>query len=369
MSYSETRDNLQVLVFTNSRGDYRVTVGAGTAPETETLVSDLARAIAPHVDSKFHDVVGLGPWPDDAARVMAFRVFNAGVYLGRPNTLAIVAIGVPLRASRSWSVASLLAASSVPLPGAMDYTLPSELSSGSFTEMGECYERLDRYDQQYAAHPPATTRAFGSDTPSADSVTGHSPDRSTGPRRRLWPLVILALVVLVAGGIGWWAWKSMPDDQQRKPGTQDASIAFDRVELQNVLLESGVISGNVQSRSASPPALAAIVVETAEGLKLRLDEMRDTLRPNNTPRNILLLLNNHIGAWKTPPNWRTLPLEEPQDVPDYELVAKAKDAHRRYQTIRALAEEATLRDANSDRFKEIIRKLRQALEVPEPLGG
>jgi hypothetical protein len=139
MSFSEPKNeprddlpcDLPLLVFTNSRDDYGVTVRVppDAPPDRMQRTTQWIDALARRCDTWFArggaTLVEVVPSPDRPDHALAVRVFDVGEFRGRSHTLAIVAVELPPDWLAERSVARLLAALGPPVPDAAQYQLPT----------------------------------------------------------------------------------------------------------------------------------------------------------------------------------------------------------------------------------------------------
>lgn len=364
MSYSEARGSMPVLVFTNSVRDYCITIGAGTAPQAEALVTALATAVAERVSESFEGIVGIGPWPGKPECLMAFRVFNAGVYLGRPNTVSVLAVGVPLRAHRDWGVGALLASVPPPQPDANSYTLPSEFAPSIPPQLSGAFVSLEQCDQRHARAAPLGLRGFGRDADVVRRISvlssGDKVRACAIPRKTLIGVAAIALLAILAA----MAWRLVwHGDGGTLPPDQPAS-AIIKADLQQLLQDTGIANVSMMSRSANPLALECIVVETSGELGRRVKSLRGIMGYEN-PDLHTLLKKRADDEWNRPPAWRTTASEAPRMPADRSHLARAVDVHREYQRLRPLLQDAAKVSPDSPDFASRLMKLREALGIDQ----
>src|SRR2546425_815832 len=99
MNSSAALIDLSWWIYTNSRSDYRVVARHGKlSPDVDAWIARLAVLVDPAIKPGFETIIGVAKSPaSNSGREqnwLAFRVFDAGTFLNRPHTLAIVAVEV-----------------------------------------------------------------------------------------------------------------------------------------------------------------------------------------------------------------------------------------------------------------------------------
>ena len=265
MSCSSAAPNdLSFVVYTNSREDYRVTVRSTRAcmVGAERLVDEVARDCGDWLTNDFSALVGVVPSPDRPGNWLGFRVFDAGQFMDRPHTLAVVAVEVPQGQRRSWKIAQLLAALSPPVPDSSGYQLPTEIEVQFAAVVDEPFKSLFGWEQRQSnrceqhvvfSKPANIPLQLNQRVRSLQAQTGKLNARVAG-------LLCVAFVALT--GL-WWIF-----NEGHVPKSPPSS-RYSREELVSVLADSGAtLLPAVDFEHAR-----VMVVVSANLLNDRLDEL------------------------------------------------------------------------------------------------
>jgi hypothetical protein len=345
------------LVFTNSEKDYRVTVRSPDAPDsTDAIVDALARACERYLGADFIAIAGVAPIPGETDRYLAFRVFDAGAFSGRPHTLGLVALIVPPRSQRDWSLGSRLAALKPPVPNSPRYVFDNPPQSAETQTLVDPFHQLSSWDDVHMTEGPDTVQFFsvpdGAKPQPEDVKMRVYPSADRG-RSLQWsyivlPLLIVPLAVFILG-----RGCISPPKQNGDPTTspnEDMGAAKEAVK--QLLIDSGFIDELAVSEPyrwvsvAEVGKLEHLVVRLAEeagqrlnDLKKQLDDQKelgidpDTIKGRQAITSLQKKeINNALNAWKRIDGAITLNL--PTERPSHRAVERAKIFLGEYSLLR-----------------------------------
>ena len=347
---SEAPNDLSFVVYTNSREDYRVTVRSTRAcmVGAERLVDEVARDCGDWLTNDFSALVGVVPSPDRPGNWLGFRVFDAGQFMDRPHTLAVVAVEVPQGQRRSWKIAQLLAALSPPVPDSSGYQLPTEIEVQFAAVVDEPFKSLFGWEQRQSnrceqhvvfSKPTNIPLQLNQRVRSLQAQTGKLNARVAG-------LLCVAFVALT--GL-WWIF-----NEGHVPKSPPSS-RYSREELVSVLADSGAtLLPAVDFEHAR-----VMVVVSANLLNDRLDELAKglTMRTDLPAGDSRQELKRHRQRWVSP-----IPPgpQAGQQLDDVALDAAIR-IHRRYQEALRLLGQLEKLDPDGDEFARTLTELRSLL--------
>ncbi len=194
MNFSDA--NISYLVFTNSRNDYGVTVESGKpGNKAKNLVDQIARKASDIFDGSMQTLVVLVPIDRDQNRLLAARVFDVGIYAGRPYTLGIVAVITPVRAFRNWSLGALLEKLPPPKPDSDSYSFPSLSKLPGGSAQSDFFVGIDNWDDEHINSLTKEPTCFSD--PPGRSIDLHISSPEGGKQKRF----VFALMGILAAAI------------------------------------------------------------------------------------------------------------------------------------------------------------------------
>jgi hypothetical protein len=347
---SEAPNDLSFVVYTNSREDYRVTVRSTRAcmVGAERLVDKVARDCGEWLTNDFSALVGIVPSPDRPANWLGFRVFDAGQFMDRPHTLAVVAVEVPPDQCRSWKIAQLLAALSPPVPDSSCYELPTEIELQFAAVVDEPFTSLFGWEQRQRNRcEQLVVFSKPANIPLQLNQQVRSSQAQTGKLiARLAVLLCVAFVALT--GLLWIF------NEGHLPKSPPSS-RYSREELVSVLADSGAtLLPAVDFEHAR-----IMVVVSANLLNDRLDELAKglTMRADLPAGDSGQELKRHRQRWVSP-----IPPgpQAGQQLDDAALDAAIR-IHHRYQEAVRLLDRLEKLDPDGDEFARTLTELRNLL--------
>jgi len=358
MSFSAAPLELPFVVYTNSPDDYRVTAHSRQRMSaTEHLIGQLAGRCDRWINKDFQALVGVLKSPESANRLLAFRVFDAGEYYGRPHTLAIVAIETPRRGERIWRLGQLLGSLAAPPPGGSSYHLPTEEAIQRADARDEPFASLDAWEERHGDDAQEIPITFGRPAGTKLHLEDLSPPGVFHPAKRRPPFLLAGLTVLVLLGIlaAITAWYSHRIEKQlpakRSPGPS-------RQELLLLLRESGV------ELPADPTDadIASTVVGTAHTLQTRMSDLAHDLTSHqqDPPSYSEPIVSKFRRDWQA---------EAPMSATvAAQLDAAALEAaiivHRAYQAVRHQLDHLAMLDREKKDFADALQDLQRQLQKP-----
>ncbi len=198
-------------VYTNSRADYRVVARSGSAsPEVDQWIARLAKLVDPAIKPGFETIVGIAVSPNtdsiNQTRLLAFRAFDAGTFMARPHTLAIVAIEMSAERFCERSLAALLASLPTPRPDSEEYDFPLATSHADFSRQPAALAALDDWLRSSRIESTKLPVVFSSPpeiTPNLQALNIHSltnnPASYAGGQPRSFWIWIAGVLVAMLG--------------------------------------------------------------------------------------------------------------------------------------------------------------------------
>ncbi len=201
--------DLPLLVFTNSRDDYGVTVRVppDAAQDRMQRTARWIDALARRCDGWFAlggaTLVGVVPSPDRPDHALAVRVFDVGEFRGRPHTLAIVAVELPPNWLAEQSAARLLAALAPPIPDAAQYQLPVRQALEASPIDAEPFASLAAWERTTRHLSLSGPALFSQPVEIARDLNRLGPplDGSKSSKRRLLMMIAITSAVIVSAAL------------------------------------------------------------------------------------------------------------------------------------------------------------------------
>ncbi len=322
MNFSAALADCPWLVYNNSRDDYRVVARGGPAASAwaEKLVAQLAVCCDPLIKPGFAAIVGIVAPPaaagNGAARWLAFRVFDAGTFLSRPHTVAVVAVEVPPAKQRPWRVSSLLAALPTPQPGASDYIFPqTALPNDAPKNLAGPFAALDAWERSAASERHLPICFALPDTALPNLTTLSSPPAGDAPwfagglleplqefcRGRYFTPVMLILATIAA--VGGFLMLPRPGGNRanENPPAEDA-VASSAELTDHQLLAALNRAGIELPGGFSRQRIEQAVVAAARSAHERLADLHDDLAADSArvPAAPQAILQRHAQRWGHP---------------------------------------------------------------------
>ena len=319
------------LVCTNTWLDYAVTVRRSVEPSIERWVVDtLLPTFAPLVANAslpFIAAVGVAAIPGNSDDIVAFRVFDSGVYRGRVHTVGIVACIVPRR-GRPWPISALLAPLLPPAPDSDQYAAPWPCC-GEIKPTVEPFSKLDEWDN--GGNPPPADFALCFCSPPELSPPeipvpmfgGHPVKNATASAdRRFRRLKVAAGLLMIAMflAVGYW-WIFAPPPVVI---VQESSSPLDDGRLRDRLISVLVrlhIQADAEARILSTADLKKLAVAAAADSRRGMIELHTLL--GGQPDISFDTRRNSIKGWcESRPHAESAATAE---NPDEHAVQKALD--------------------------------------------
>jgi hypothetical protein len=329
---------LTLLVYTNTIRDYAFTVCRGNRePFAEQVVENhVAKAFRRAVeDPKLQNAVGAIGIPGSNGRVLAFRVFDAGVFHGRPHTLAVVAVVVPTHPGRNWSLSALLANLPCPTPGSDTYPVV-EISGNAIPLAQSPFMELDEWDRRNVGPSCKDIACFA--TPPELTPTVHVPplSRPNSPWRRCRLHCLALLIGAMLLGAGAYAWKNWKE--QSKPPAPPPVVVLDDGKLRGRMewvLVNGFFctQGQVGLLPSKDLKVRVLVAESRarHNVKFLADELRTST--HNTFLARAAIVRDKLGReWENSPDLPTGAGETPSDSELRQALSFLEEYVHAYQT-------------------------------------
>lgn len=282
MSFSaDSYEQLPLLVCTNSSRDYRITIRRGQiGAEIDALVlKNILPMFAKKIeDARFQAAVGVMRIGSETDDLLAFRVFDVGLFRHRPHTAAIVGIIVPQRCKRTWTVSQALWRLPAPVPGDDRYEPPNRDSERT-EQLPSPFRDLDEWEQTTDSLSVGYMTCFTA-PPNVvpQTIAIHLDPRPTPePMTALARTLIIVVLITIMAGIATIAFYLSRDDaaggQSAPPPAEAFPDGREDDRLKKTLRVTGFISefdcGRAKSVELRRYAVAASEYAQDSGLKLK----------------------------------------------------------------------------------------------------
>ena len=305
-------DSLPLIVCTNTWRDYAVTVrrGAIDARTVQRVLRELlpafARVVVP-AEGEFETAVGALEIEGLDDVYLAYRVFDVGEFRGRPHTIGVVAVVVPRRPRRDWSVAQLLARMLPPQPDSDDYALPDMTMFDEDQQAAAPFVQIERWEAAGELLFESRIACFCEPASIAPAVvwtaTPKAAPRPAARRgRKRWIAGLIAAAMLLGGAALWRVLRAPPDDIPPPPAgkaTEDRAVV--RRRLAHALARNYFITEHAALTASNgeieAAAELAVVVATQN-----MRGLRDAIAPMeaaNDPADIAAVMRRHLERWET----------------------------------------------------------------------
>lgn len=351
--------DLPLLVFTASRTDYGIMVRSGTVSASlEAVVDNIARQCAPCLMDGFNGCVGVGAW---GRWWLAFRVFDVGIYLGRPHTMGLVAILVPQQSLRSWTIGQALAALTPPVPGCTTYPLADLDLADSVEPSIPQFQGIRDWENDGCPMKSSSILTFCDPPERAPAIT--MPTDRRCPRR--WPMV---LCLAVAAGAGTWYGIPLLSQGRSKPPVQVPSGVGDKDKIQNVLRKLLDLNHPLLQPSVPPKVLRVKVCAIGAEATRRMSQLEGSIdRLEKVPaegqsnaRHLQGVIKAELEFWQSGFSTGS-PFEAHGPEPSGPEVSDNIHTLDLYLKARELMETMVRRDSGSSDFRDMLVQLRSLL--------
>jgi hypothetical protein len=358
MSSSEVPkpNDLPFVIYPNSREDYRVTARSPgvNMPGAERLLDELSRRCGPRLTDEFSDLVGVVQSSDRPANLLAFRVFDVGQFMGRPHTLAIVAIEISGCQSHPWKIAQLLAALAPPVPDSSAYRLPTADVAQRTSVANEPFKCLADWEIRQGNNRPECGVAFSNPSSIQLQLSGLlNPPKEQLPTG--WPIPLAISLIVVFSVVVFGCWWAMNYGQGPKPPPPSR---YAREELLTVLADSGVVLQPEADFNHAAAALVATVTELNDRLRELANGLEKRAQFHLPPGDSAQELERHRERWHHPMQPEAQPTQRLDDI----SLAAAIQIHRRYQEVARTMDQLHKRSPDSADFSRGLSNLRSLLD-------
>ncbi len=386
MNSSAAPIDLPWLVYTNSRTDYRVVARHGKpSPQIDAWISRLAVLVDPSIKPGFETIVGVVSSPDATSsnepKWLAFRVFDAGTFLNRPHTLAIVAFEVPPTNKRNWTIAALLAALPRPIPDSEEYDSPTHVSDIDLEKLPRSLQDLALWERTLPdrraflngslgglkkgengpqlrvvgqlpiviSSPPESIGSLDSLQAKLKMITQTPPEKRLSTRVKrfmtgvaVFVVVLLSILEITSDTSGC---RPVPS-QSHFEGTLTVQGNDAKQKIAIKLSENGVDLPSILSIESISRAAASAATDAENRLQQLYSELNE--RPHSTTE-AAAILHHHLLAW-----------ERPLDASHTSVVGNrsVEDSLATLQLYRRLAEELRLLDKQNSQSPDFQRQLK-----------
>jgi len=314
------------VVLGNSEQDYRVLATSGNADEGLAELKECADRLARDCEKlpwgEFSAMVGVSPLPKSTDRFIAFRVFDTGLFYGRPHNIGVVAFTVGTRQRRTWQLGDLLAALESPKAGSEHYEFPNpELYPAAL--VGPPFYEINQWDVGNSCNVPDRRITFAKPIYlRLPQMPKNDPPPSQCKMSVVGVILLLVIIVTVVGGAIWLEFLGGPKPTEKPEVTKVEGYDDMKDSLANALKQLGVPQN--QLTAGNPNRLASMCVDAASELDTRMEKLaRDLDQQRSLPTLPAAAVRGIVEdfAQKAPVDWGS-PTER-ADPPPHDKVERA----------------------------------------------
>ena len=315
MNYSapKTLNDYPLIVCTNTWRDYAITVRRGRINDSiaDRILKNVIPGFARVINQKVYGIqtaVGVMRIDDQPDVILAFRVFDVGIFRGRPNTIGFVGIIVPRHPWRKWPLSAALSLLPPPVPDSDHYNLSELQLDKAETDLAEPFASLDRWELAHELPPADRPICYCQPADACPTITWSQtksimPSKVRSKRIYFRFVIISCLLIGITGTVYWWHIYYSNNLQPSSPYPLHLDDGRKRDRLVQALLIGNFVN-DFEANRASYQELQIDVIAAAEIAQKNLAKLQESVTPmekTNTPADIAAVVHNHIRNWEKPP--------------------------------------------------------------------